>query len=73
MTTCWSEAGKDAILDEGAGLTAKHEAEERFLEHYDCLACEYYQRCGLRCFLHHTLSETSSKECQIKVMFDTIL
>lgn len=73
VTTCWSEAGKDSILDEGAGLAAKHAAEERFLEKYDCLACEYYQRCGLRCFLHHSFVEDGSNECQIKVMFDAIL
>lgn len=73
VTTCWSEAGKDAILDEGLGLAAKNRAEERFLEHYECLACEYYQRCGLRCFLHHSFVESDSKVCQIKEMFDQIL
>lgn len=73
VTTCWSEAGKDSILDEGAGLKAKHEAEERFIEHYGCLSCEYYQRCGLRCFLHHSFIEGTTTECQIKLMFDEIL
>lgn len=73
VTTCWSEAGKDAVLDEGKGLAAKHAAEERFIEHYNCLSCEYYQRCGLRCFLHHSFIEGSSKECEIKLLFDEIL
>ncbi|MND22224.1 hypothetical protein D3C81_144600 [compost metagenome] len=73
VTTCWSEAGKDAVLDEGKGLAAKHAAEERFLEHYNCLSCEYYQRCGLRCFLHHSFVEGSTTECEIKLLFDEIL
>lgn len=73
VTTCWSEAGKDAVLDEAAGLLAKNAAEERFLEHYGCMACEYYQRCGLRCFLHHSFVEGTTAECQIKLMFDQIL
>lgn len=73
VTTCWSEAGKDAVLDEAEGLVAKQAAEERFIEHYGCLSCEYYQRCGLRCFLHHSFIEGSADECQIKVMFDKIL
>lgn len=73
VTTCWSEAGKDSVLDEGQGLALKQAAEDRFLEKYNCLACEYYQRCGLRCFLHHSFVEDGSDECQIKVMFDKVL
>lgn len=73
VTTCWSEAGKDAVLDEGKGLVAKQAAEERFIEHYGCLSCEYYQRCGLRCFLHHSFVEGSTTECEIKLLFDEIL
>lgn len=73
VTTCWSEAGKDSILDEAEGLLAKDEAEIKFVEHYDCFSCEYYSRCGLRCFLHDTVLGEKSKECSIKVMFDQIL
>lgn len=73
VTTCWSEAGKDAVLDEQAGLLAKNAAEERFLEHYECFSCDYYQRCGLRCFLHHSFVEGAVGECQIKAMFRKIL
>jgi radical SAM protein with 4Fe4S-binding SPASM domain len=73
VTTCWSEAGKDAILDEDEGLAAKQAAEERFLDKYDCLACEYYTRCGLRCFLHHSFVDDGNSECQIKLMFNRIL
>lgn len=73
VTTCWSEAGKDAILDEGKGLAAKQLAEDRFLEKYDCLSCEYYQRCGLRCFLHHSFVDDGNSDCEIKKMFDKIL
>jgi len=73
VSTCWSEAGKDAILDEQLGLQAKNAAEERFLDHYGCFSCEYYQRCGLRCFLHHSFVEDTAGECQIKAMFKAIL
>lgn len=74
VTTCWSEAGKNAILDEGEGLKAKAQAEVAFMEKYRCLECEYYTRCGMRCFLHHSFVQDSlSDECKIKEMFDRIL
>lgn len=74
VTTCWSEAGKGAILDEQEGLIAKNKAEEAFLEKYNCFACEYYSRCGLRCFLHHSfVADGLTDECKIKLMFDQIV
>lgn len=27
--------------------------EDRFLEKYNCLSCEYFKRCGLGCFMQH--------------------
>lgn len=73
VSTCWSEAGKDAILDEREGLIAKDNAEVAFVEHYGCFSCEFYQRCGLRCFLHDKVLENTSKDCLIKAMFKVIL
>lgn len=74
ITTCWSEAGKDSILDEQEGLAAKAQAEMAFLEKYDCLACEYYSRCGLRCFLHHSVIQDGlTNDCKIKEMFRQIV
>lgn len=73
VTTCWSEAGKDAILDEQEGLLAKDEAELNFIEKYGCFTCEYYSRCGMRCFLHHSFIEGANDICQIKMMFKAIL
>jgi len=73
VSTCWSEAGKDAILDETEGLIAKDAAEVAFVEHYGCFSCEYYSRCGLRCFLHDTVLGEKSRECSIKKMFSVIL
>ena len=73
VTTCWSEAGKDSILDEKEGLLAKQRAEEAFIERYGCLTCDYYQRCGMRCFLHHSFIEGVNDICQIKLMYDAIL
>ena len=63
VSTCWSEAGKDSILDEKEGLIAKDAAEVAFVEHYGCFECEYYSRCGLRCFLHDTVLGNKSKDC----------
>ncbi|MNZ21808.1 hypothetical protein D3C78_388890 [compost metagenome] len=73
VSTCWSEAGKNAILDEAEGLRAKDEAELAFVEQYGCFTCEYYSRCGLRCFLHHSFIEGANNVCQIKLMFKAIL
>lgn len=73
VSTCWSEAGKNSILDEGKGLVAKDEAEIRFIEKYDCFSCEYYSRCGMRCFLHHSFIEGDNSVCQIKKLYDVIL
>lgn len=74
VTTCWSEAGKNSILDEKEGLLAKDEAELRFVEKYGCFSCEYYSRCGMRCFLHHSFIEDGLDDsCRIKAMYDVIL
>lgn len=73
VSTCWSEAGKNAILDEAEGLKAKDEAEMRFVEKYNCFACEYYSRCGMRCFLHHSFIDDGNSSCQIKEMFDKVI
>lgn len=72
MVTCWGEAGKDHTLDYTEGLRRKARAEEDFLEHYGCLSCEYYQRCTMRCFLHHRSLDERPKECQIKLFYDTL-
>ncbi|MNO14050.1 hypothetical protein D3C76_36900 [compost metagenome] len=73
VSTCWSEAGKGAILDEAEGLIAKDAAEVAFVEHYGCFTCDYYSRCGLRCFLHDTVLGEKSKVCSIREMFKVIL
>lgn len=73
ISTCWSEAGRDAILDEAEGLRAKDAAEIAFVEHYGCFECEYYARCGLRCFLHDTVLGDKSKVCSIREMFKVVL
>lgn len=73
VTTCWSEAGKDSILDEHEGLLAKAQAEQDFIDKYDCFSCDYYNRCGMRCFLHHSFIQDSNSVCQIREMYDKIL
>lgn len=73
ISTCWSEAGKDAILDETEGLIAKDAAEIAFVEHYGCFECDYYSRCGLRCFLHDKVLDSKSKVCSIREMFKVVL
>jgi radical SAM protein with 4Fe4S-binding SPASM domain len=73
VTTCRSLVGSNAVLDEAQGELIKLKAEETFLERYNCLECEHYQRCGLRCFLHSEFLEPSQDECHFKRMFDQIL
>lgn len=49
-----------------------HESEARFIEHFDCLSCEYFQRCGLGCFLHSDHVSITTKTCQFKRLFKEI-
>lgn len=72
MVTCWGEAGKDRTMDYQEGLVRKNAAEQDFLEFYDCLSCEYYRRCTMRCFLHHRSLDERPKECQIKLLYDSL-
>lgn len=46
-----------------------HEAEARFIKHFDCLSCEYYTRCGLGCFLHADHISITTQTCEFKRMF----
>lgn len=69
VVNCWGESGKDFTDDYEEGLRRKQKAEENFLQKYDCFSCEYYQRCTMRCFLHHHSLDNQPEECTIKQMY----
>lgn len=53
--------------------TNNHNMEEAFLERNNCLECEYFQRCGLGCFLHSDfMPRDRLNECVFKLVFDYI-
>jgi len=47
--------------------------EDSFLERWDCLSCEYFNRCTLGCFVQHDFMKRGQlKECPFKLTFDKI-
>ena len=51
----------------------KEDMETRFMEDYNCLECEHFNRCSLGCFLSHDLSETrTQEECWLKEVYDYV-
>ena len=47
--------------------------EHKFLMENYCLTCEYFQRCGLGCFLHSDYTErVELDDCVFKITFDYI-
>ncbi len=55
------------------GKESNHKMEDRFVEKYNCIQCEYYQRCGLGCFLQHDFQGFESlPTCLYKDLFRQI-
>ena len=51
----------------------KEDMETRFMEDYNCLECEHFNRCSLGCFLSHDLSETrTQEECWLKEVYNYV-
>ena len=49
---------------------SKVDMEKRFIDDYNCLECEHFNRCSLGCFLSHDLSETrTQEECWLKEVY----
>lgn len=49
------------------------EIEDNFLNRWDCLSCEYFDRCQLGCFMQHDYSARGQMvECPYKMTFDKI-
>ncbi len=47
--------------------------EHNFLMENYCLTCEYFQRCGLGCFLHSDYTKRIElNDCVFKMVFDYI-
>lgn len=54
-------------------LENNHNMEESFLEKYNCLQCEYFQRCSLGCFLQEDYkSYNELDECMMKQIYQYI-
>lgn len=49
------------------------EIEENFIKRWDCITCEYFDRCQLGCFMQHDFSKRGQMaECPFKLTFDKI-
>jgi radical SAM protein with 4Fe4S-binding SPASM domain len=49
------------------------EVEDSLLNRWDCLSCEYFNRCTLGCFMQHDFMKRGQmKECPFKLTFDKI-
>lgn len=49
------------------------EIEDNFVKRWDCITCEYFQRCQLACFMQHDFSKRGQMvECPFKLTFDKI-
>lgn len=49
------------------------EIEDNFIKRWDCISCEYFQRCQLGCFMQHDFSKRGQMvECPFKLTFDKI-
>lgn len=47
--------------------------EDNFLKRWDCLTCEYFERCQLGCFMQHDYGARGQMvECPFKLTFDKI-
>lgn len=47
--------------------------ESRFISKYDCMSCEFYQKCGMGCFLQHDFKGREElDECLYKEVFRQI-
>lgn len=50
------------------------EIEDNFLKRWDCLSCEYFERCQLGCFMQHDYAARGQMvECPFKLTFDKIV
>ena len=62
---------KTKITEEG--IQDNSNMEHRFLMENYCLTCEYFQRCGLGCYLHSNYTErVELDDCVFKITFDYI-
>lgn len=69
IVTCRALPKEDRNNNFLDGELERQGSEYSFLEQYKCFECEYYSRCGLRCFLAHEYSGNKSPVCQYKRLF----
>jgi radical SAM protein with 4Fe4S-binding SPASM domain len=64
------------IKDKLKSLSDDHinnEMEDRFSKKYDCITCEFYNKCGMGCFLQHDFQNFENlDECLYKEVFRSI-
>jgi radical SAM protein with 4Fe4S-binding SPASM domain len=50
-----------------------HEHKNQWLKDYDCLSCEYMQKCSFGCFLnHHKKNIRTQEACWLKEVYDYV-
>lgn len=72
ITKCRSHIGK---IENGECSREQNfwvDSVNKFVDRNNCLTCEYWSRCGLRCFRHNEFDK-SVDECQYQRMFREIL
>lgn len=70
ISSCRALPREDRNNELPGGEVVRIQSEEAFLSHYGCFECEYYSRCGLRCFLAHEYSAEKDTICHYKRLFD---
>lgn len=54
-------------------LLSKSEMEQKWFDDYNCLSCEYLQRCSMGCFLsHHIKANRTQNECWLREVYEQI-
>jgi hypothetical protein len=67
----WGGCGQYEHLDKV--IPIKMVTEQEWLDSYDCVSCEYFQRCSLGCFMsNHVNSMRTQKECWMKEVYDYV-
>lgn len=69
ISSCQQYEVKEVVVHFGS--LNKH--KEQWFEDYDCLSCEYMQKCSFGCFLNnHNKKSRTQKECWLKEVYDYV-
>lgn len=70
--SCRVLADRDQFKSDPTVVDNIHESEARFIQERECLSCEFYQKCGLGCFLHSDHVNITNKHCEFKRLYEAI-